>query len=634
MTVAGVLPATFRGPFNAAWDCLIPDEVATPSADRDAFEVYPIARLRQDVTVNDAQVEMENVSARIRRRTGREPTDGVVVMSLSEREVGYQRPGLLLVLGAVLLVLSIAIANASGLVAARSLERRREFALRASLGASGRRIVQQVLAETAVLVALAAAAGLLVAVTGLAVAWPLAPGSYTRVARGFEINGALLLFALAVTAGSTLACGLAPALATTERQTGALKSGGERVAPAPWKRWRYGLGVLEIALSLTLLVGAALLVRDLGARWPHDPGFETVNRLTLKLRLDDSRYRTDGDRRSFVDRVRSRLSLLPGVRSVSTANIVPFDGFAYRLAAQRADAASDSEAETTPVELRTVSADHLQQMGIPIVEGRPLEPSDDAGTEPVAVISRTLRQRLFDDTPALGQPMRILDPYTDGVDAERYQEVTVVGVAGDVHNSTVSTSPTPPVYRPYAQAPLPSVTFVLATYLPPARLVDAAQNAIWRLDPDQLISRVATANQLVSSRFAEPRFFVLVFGAFAMIGVVIAGSGLYGTLSYTVVARFRELGIRVALGARSRHVLALVMREGAAICIGGFAAGLLGAWVLSKIVLNTMLIRISPLDPVAYLFAALALAALGSIAMGIPARRATKVDPLTSLRLE
>ena len=636
VTVVGVPPRDFIGPFNSPWDGVVPVEVDAPVGRRDALEVMPIARLQAGMTVADAQVEMDTLFAQLRQRYGRDASDSVQVVSLMERVSSYRRPRLLMLLGAVLLVLLIASTNVAGLLSARAVDRQRELGLRIALGAARARVVRQLLAEAAMLVALAVAVGLALASGMLALAEALAPPPLAPPGRGFELNVTVLLFAMAVASASALACGLVPALRLAcPRLADSLKTGGPMVGPSRRSgRWRGSLATVELALSFALLIGAGLLGRDLLARWPSEPGFSTTNRLALRLRLQAGRYPTANAKRLFVDDVRTRLAGLSGVRSVSVSNILPFDGFGHRLAVQAAGQTAPADDYRPTVGYRAVTADHLQVMGIPVLEGRSLRLTDDAAAPPVAIVNQALRRQLFADGPAVGRQVDVVERDARGLEGERRRRLTVVGVAGNVDDSTISGRPTPRLYAPYAQAPTEVVTFVILAETPANTLGDAARAEVWRVDADQVVARTATLDQLVSSRFDEPRFVAVVMGVFAAIGMIIAGLGLYGTLSYTVVARFRELGIRIAVGARRGHVVRLIARQGGLTYVVGLGAGIAGAWALVRVVMSSVVVRVSPRDPATFLLAALVLAAVAALAIAIPVRRATKIDPVVALRMD
>ncbi|HKQ62075.1 MAG TPA: ABC transporter permease [Candidatus Polarisedimenticolaceae bacterium] len=609
-TVVGVFPDAFgallRGVRGDLWLPL----AAAPGASHDLFLV---GRLQPGATGLEVDQELETIGAPLHAALH---TDGrpmqVQVVPLLEDLLGDWRRGLMMLLGAVGFVLLIACVNVAGLFLARGCARERELGIRAALGAGRRRLIRQLLTETLLLSLAGGALAVLVASWSLRLLTRLAPDDIPRIgAVAFDVRA--FGFMAAVVLLAAVASGLVPALKLSNTSLHpALQQGGRGGTGRATTRLRGLLVVAEVALAIVLLIGGGLMARSVAGLLRVDPGFDPSHVLTLRVTLPRHAYATDGERAGFYDRLLPQLRALAGVQSVGTNHAFPFGGLS--TGTQVSLPGSD---EPVVAQWRLVSPDYFKTLRIPLERGRVFADADmGAGT--TAIVDRLLAQRLWNDRDPLGQQLVL----------RGHPPVTVVGVAGTILDSGLSSSGQPTVYLPSYPR---SGTLAIRTEAPPAVLAAAVQRLISSIDPLVAPADVRTLEERVGRSFALQRFSAVLLGVFASAALFLGLVGLYGVISFSVNQQAREFGIRLALGARRGDVLRLVLGRGMKLVLIGVGAGLAGALLLTRL-LTGMLFGVKPIDPLTYAAVPLTLALVALLACYLPARRAAAVDPVETLR--
>ncbi|HET9753730.1 MAG TPA: ABC transporter permease, partial [Myxococcales bacterium] len=627
----GILPAGFRWDVeNEIWLPFgwSPDELANQRGNRG---YYPIARLRPGLTLAAASRALDQLSAEVRAANPRWYGSGGpsswrwTLTSLRDRFVGSARQPLLVLLGAVLFVLLIACANVANLLLARGAARAREIAVRSALGAARGRLVRQLLTESALLAALGTVGGVLVAVWSLDLLLAAAPPAIRQLA-DVRVSWALLGFASALTILTTLLCGLAPALQVTRGDVSeALKDGG-RGGSTLRGRLRSGLIVGQVALSLILLAGAGLLLRSFAEVLRVNAGFTPEGVLAAEVSLSGDGYREDEAKIRYWEEAMRRVAGLPGVQSVGGVNIPPLQ--------DRTDWSFELEGYVPPTpdagpddEMRRTLPGYFETLRIGLRQGRVFTAADDARAPYVAVVNEAWVRKYMPGQDPIGRRLR----FGHGAEAiSRWR--SIVGVVADTHDFGLDVQSPPVYYLPQAQ--LPSGHMVtMARTSNPAALLHEMRAALAGIDTAQPVDWVQPYDERVSSALAPRRFPLQLLGAFAALALALSALGIYGVTSYAVTQRTREIGVRLAIGAQPRDVLAMVMGgalrlAGIGVCIG-LLVSLLGARVLAA-----QLYGVGARDPVTYLGIAALLAAVALFASWLPARRATRVDPAVALRAE
>jgi predicted permease len=618
-TVVGVMPAGFQFPADQPMDLWVP-LVPDPSRGHGFLQVA--GRLKPGIAIAQAQAEMDAIAQRLEQEYPRDQKGfGVNVVSMYNQVVGDARPALLMFLGAVGVVLLIACANVANMFLARAAARRKETSIRAALGAGRRRLMQQWLTES-VLVALAGgAAGVLLAywgADGLA-AWLPSLNVPIRGLTDIRINGPVLGFTLLLSVGSGLLFGLAPAIhASGEALTEQLKA-----AISPRRRFTMSgfLVVSEVALSLVLLIGAGLLLKSFLLLRSVPPGFRPAQLLTFRVELPRAAFKEPSRKAEFYRQVLTSMELTPQVRSAALINTLPLGGH------------SNSESFQVPGRTRVegdlrfagfckISPRYLRAMGIPVLAGRSFDDTDSASARQVAMVNRTLVRRAWPDHNPIGQHINILN-----------KDREIVGVVGDVRHNDLNSEPRPEMYVPYSQEPPSGADFVVESSGDPGQAVAAARAAVWAANPDLPITGVRTVEQVLVESIAPERLNSFLVGIFAALALLLAAAGIYGVLSYSVTRQTREIGIRMALGAKSGEVMGLVLGQALRLVGAGLVIGLAGAFALTR-VLAGFLYGITPTDLWTFAGVSAFLAAVALAAAYLPARRATRVDPMEALRYE
>jgi putative ABC transport system permease protein len=627
--VVGIAPADFSFPEGVEiWTPLEHDEVFRTKS-RGAWYLTVIGRLRPEASIDSARDEVATIAARL-ARTYPDADEGVggTVGSLQESLVGDVRPALLVLLGAVGLVLLIACVNVANLLLARVAAREVELAVRTALGAGRLALVRQLLTESLLLAALGGIAGIFLAWLSLDSLLALQPRGVPRLSE-VHVDRAVAAFTALVSVVTGLLFGVFPALHSTRRATAdTLREGGRGLLGGRAGRLRGGLVIGQMALAMMLLAGAGLLVRSFTQLRRVDPGFRSDGVLTFRISLPESAYAEDARRTAFFDELVARLRALPGVSGAGAVSGLPLGGSRFGFSFEIAGRPPVTPAQQPSIELRIVTADYLKTMGIPLRLGRGIEASDTASAPPVVVLSESAARRYFPGEDPLGQRLKIGMRTSQGSAGGE-----IVGVVGDVKDGGLAADSLPTAYLPYAQTPFGTLDVLVRTATSPLALLSAAQGVVRELDPELALARVRTLDDVVARSISEPRFYTVLLGAFATIALLLAAIGIFGVLSYAVVQRSREIGIRVALGAHPAQVLGLVLRQALLLSATGVAAGLVGALLLGR-ALSSLLFQLSPRDPATLACVAGLLVFVALVASYLPARQATRVDPLVALRSE
>ncbi len=624
-SIIGVLPRGFR--FSGAWDVLIPLRLSVKDSPRGMHFLTVLGRLRPGLDLGRARPAMDGAAARLRERNS--TTHGVLLVPLRDQIVGDTRPTLLLLLGAVGFVLLIACANVASLQLARAAARRREMAVRMAMGAGRIRLACQMLTESVLLGLMGGAGGLLLAWWGVDYVPSFITESLPRAGE-IGVDGRVLGFALAISLLAGFLSGVAPAIqGSAAKLNDALKEGGRLSGAVPVRsRLRSSLVVGEVALSLVLLAGAGLLIRSFVHVLGADKGFDPEGVLTLELSLTDARYREPRSQRLFIEQLMGRITALPGVEAAGLVSHLPLDG-------SNTDGDFRIEGRSYPRESgpksakRFASPDYFRVMRIPLVRGRYFTDQDAEGAHSVVIINETLAQRFFPGEDPIGKRVDFLWGTTDT------QEIA--GVVGDVRHEALDRPPLAEIYVPYLQRPdlgvILGVQMVIRTSIPRASLAAAVREQMSALDRDQPIPSLRTMGQVVSASVSSRRLPAWLMGGFSGLAIILAAVGLYGFLSFVVAQRRHELGVRMALGARPWDILRLVVGEGMQLTLAGVLLGLAASAAMTRL-LSGLLFGVGATDPVTFAATTAILAGVALLACYVPARRATKVDPMIALRCE
>ncbi|HUR94292.1 MAG TPA: ABC transporter permease [Gemmatimonadales bacterium] len=630
-TVIGVMPAEFENvlaPSAQLWAPLQYGESFSPESREWGHHLRMVGRLRPGVALGEAAEEVAAIARNPIPELARVPwaslQSGLLLASLRDEVTAAVRPALLAVLGAVVLLLTIACVNVTNLLLARGAQRRGEFAMRAALGAGRARLVRQLLTETLLLALLGGVAGLLVADIGVRALVALSPPGLPRL-DAIRLDPAIFAFAFGLSALTGIMIGLVPAMQASRGGLSAGVQQSSRRSAGEYRRTRGTLVVAEVALALVLLVSAGLLLRSLERLFSISPGFEQTGLLTMQVQVTGHRFDADSVRNQFFERSLDAVREVPGVMAAAFTSQLPLSGDldVYGVHLERdVDPASDGAA------LRyAVTPGYFQAMGIPLRAGRLLDDHDGAGRPRVVLVSESYAKRAFAGGEPIGRRLRFGPREGDWY--------TIVGVVGDVKQAALGLGPSDALYVSPAQWHWVDrlMSLVVRTGDEPASLAPAVSSAIWSVDKDQPIVRIATMRQLVERSAAERRFALIVFEAFGITALLLAATGIYGVLSGGVTERTREIGVRSALGASRKNILGLVVRQGMTLTSLGILLGVVGAATTSKVVV-AMLFGVSPLDPATYVAVVLLLAAVSAIACWVPAARAARLDPSITLRAE
>jgi len=624
--IVGVMPAGFRAPaqFGARDQIQFYVPAAFPApvlASRGDHTIRAVGRLRSDVRLEQASAAVARVAAEIARTYPQAAGVQAALVPLQTEIVGELRTPLRVLLGAVGFVLLIACANVANLLLMRGVGRHREIAIRAALGASRLRIVRESLTYSVVLGLAGGALGLLAGYWLQQALVALAPASTPRL-ESVGMDARVLAFTVAITIATSFLAGLLPAWRISAFQpVDALRKAGGGPANADVLRWRSVIAALEVAVALILLVGAGLLLRSFVLLNAVDLGFQTDKVVAMNVRLPTTRYADPQQRLAFFERLTEKVERLPGVASVGFANTFPLrGGWGGSLMVDGSDARPD-------VDLQAVSPSYFRTLGIPLTRGRSLSASDRNGSMPVALVNEAFVQQLLPGGDPIGRRLR-RNPSSPWV--------SIVGVVGSIRRDGRIGEIRPQVYLPAGQTalyPVPLADLAVRATGDPQQLLAGIQREVWAIDRDQPVANVRTLDEILDASVAQRRFQMLLITGFAIVAVLLALVGLYGVVSYAVQQRTYEIGIRMALGAGVGGVVWLVGRQVAVPVLTGIAVGLAGAFGLSRS-LESLLFEIEPTDPLTFGAVAALLLVTSMAAAFVPARRATRVDPVTALRTE
>jgi putative ABC transport system permease protein len=621
--VIGVMPAGLSLPQSAELWVPMSFDVSPDMKQRKAHFLRPIGRLKPGVTLLQAQADTDVIAAHLAEQFPDSNTGwNLRLLSLREQLVGSTRTTVFILFGAVGLVLLIACANVANLLMVRAAARQKEIALRTALGASRLRIIRQMLTESLLLSILGGALGALLAIWGVQLLVSLSADSLPRTV-DVRIDATVLAFTLLISLVTGLLFGLAPAFRTTKvNLSDSLKDGARGSEGVMRNRTRSLLVVFESAVAVVLLIGAGLLVRSLIALQNVDPGFDSNNVLTLRLDLPHKKYADEGKAANFWEQLETRVASLPGVQSVGLVTELPLSGQLNDLPFTVEGRPPVSIDQSFDADFRRVNQNYFAAMHIPLLRGRNFTEQEVRQGDKVTVVSQQLVDTVFPNEEPLGKRL---------ISAMGGQAFEIIGVVGDIRHQSLGGQPFAAMYFPTRD--IGRFNLAIRTQGDPLSIVGAVRKEVHALDPDQPISAVRKMSDWVDSSTAGPRYRTTLLGLFAALAMILAATGIYGVMSYSVAQRTHEIGVRMALGARQLDVLKLVVRQGMLLTLVGVILGLLGAFALTR-VMQSLLFGVTAKDPFTFSVVAALLIAVAFVACFIPARRATKVDPLVALRYE
>jgi putative ABC transport system permease protein len=625
-SVVGVMPPNFSpdeygelwlpSPWGVPTHPLVPDQDPRQFRDRNYLEAW--ARLKPGVTMPVARAELDTIARRLEKQYPDSNGEvGVSLLPLHEYIVGDVRPVLLVLLAAVVFVLLIACANVANLLLARATARGKEISIRTALGASRRRLLRQLLTESVLLASLGGALGLVLAVLAVPSLLALSPPEI-RQFNQIGINREVLSFSFLASFICGVAFGLIPALQASRSNPNQFLKEGERGSATNRGRTRSALVIAEVGLSLVLLVGAGLLVKSFARLMEVNPGFDPDHLLTFNLSLPSS---TDPARQfAFYQQVVQRLQVLPGVQVAGAVSRLPLAG---GNSSRSFNIPGDEKSYNA--DIRVSTPDYFRAMGIPLLKGRVFSDSDIRSSLNVAIVNEVLARTVFPGQDPIGKQITNFGP--DNLTLQ------IVGVVGNVRHAGLDAQPHAEIYQLLGQAQWPSMFVTMRSATSAMSLTSAAQGAVWSVNKDVPLANIHTMHELISNSVQRRRFSMLLLTIFAAVAMLLAATGLYGVMSYSVAQRTKEIGIRMALGARRPNVLALIVKQGMALVLMGIAVGTVLSFGMTRLI-SGMLFGITATDPLTFAGVAALLGAVAFLANYLPALRAASVDPMVALRYE
>ncbi len=628
-TVIGVTPERFNFPKGAE---IYAPLAMTPEvmSSRGNHSYYVIGKLKPGVSIESAQADTDNITARLAQQYPETNTGwGATVFPIVADTVRLYDTPLWVMMAAVGFVLLIACANVANLMLARASGRRKEIALRAALGASRWRIVRQLLTESVIVALIGGTLGILIGLWGIDALRAGNPGDAAKYAPGWYqlgINIPTLLFTLGLSLFSGIVFGLAPALQVSKPNLNEALKEGSRQTSGSSHRLRSSLVVFEVALSLMLLVGAGLLARSFLSLLKTDAGFNPDNVLTMSLVLPGAKYREQPQRATFYNDLIQRVKTYPGVESAAAVNYLPLGGANSSESYLVEGVPEPAAGQENEGRYRVCTPDYFRTMGIPLIKGRGFTDQDKAGATPVIIVNETFTRKHWPGEDAIGKRIRFYGP------SERAPWMEIVGVVKDVRHE-LNLPVTPEYYLPHAQDPWNAMVLLARTTVEPGSLASALRQQVWAIDKDQPVFDVRTMQEVRSMSVALYSFSSVMLAIFAGVALVLASVGIYGVMAFAVTQRTQEIGIRMALGARAVNVLNLVVRHGMKLALLGMVIGLAGSWALTRF-MEKLLVDVQPTDLLTFSVVSAFLLVAAFVACYLPARRATKVNPLEALRYE
>jgi putative ABC transport system permease protein len=554
---------------------------------------------------------------------------GIRLIPIREQIVGDVRPILLVLLAAVTFVLLIACANVANLLLARAASRQRELALRAALGATRNRLLRQLLTESVLLALCGGIVGVALAYWGVELLKAFGPDNIPRL-REISIDPRVLLFTFVISLLTGVAFGLVPALQASRADVNDALKEGARGTTGGRSMLRSVFVVAEVSLALVLLIGAGLMIRSFMRLHQVKTGFESDRVLTMRVQLPGAKYKDDQQRLAFFKQAQERIAALPGVKTIGAINFLPLSGMASNTAFNIVGRPEAPPGQAPGTEVRVIQGAYFNAMAIPLLNGRLFDERDGPDSR-VTIINETMAKKYFPNEDPIGKQLAISWAPPEPGKPQPIDEI--IGVVGDTRETSLERDPNPAIYWPLARESYQFMTFIIRSAIDPLQLTTSVRGEIRAIDPDQPVADVRTLEQVVAKSIARPRFDMMLLGIFAAVALVLASVGLYGVMNYSATQRTQEIGIRMALGAKPGDILRLVVGHGMKLTVAGIALGVIASLALTRVMTN-LLFGVTATDVPTFLGVSALLTIVALLANYIPARRATRVNPVTALRYE